>query len=230
MNMQQRFFLANAAETYGVRLPEYLVEAKTFLDAATKYRTEIETIEQPTFEGVTAKNITKTIDAIIAAAQHGERLTLATRVETIADGLLEDAYMRFKQVLMIGLAKPFDEAAEAFMAVYNGPAPHVQDPAMVATLGELVRLRDQLAGRVGQSTPAGDGFDLPTRVAVLPCKDVIAVKVPHRTSMLQRGSLEWLNSMLSVDGVRLKWQRPDQQAAQVAGLPRSYSATAKLSA
>ena len=223
MNMQ-RYFLANAAETYGVNLPEYLVEAKTFLDAATKYRTEVETAAQPTLVGVTAKTIAKTIDAILAAAQHGERLTLATRVETIADGLLTDAYARFAGVLMIALAKPFDEAASRFMAIYDGPASNVQDPATVATLGELVRVGDLMAGRVGQSTPAGDGFDLPTRCAVLPCKDVIAVKLPHRTSMLQRGSREWLDAMLSVDGVRLKWQTPDQQAAQVASLPRSYPA------
>jgi hypothetical protein len=220
----QRFFLSNAAETYGVDKSADLVAAEAFLDAATKYRTEVEALEQPTLEGVTAKTIARKIDAVLGAAQHGERLTLATRVETIADGLLTDAYARFKQVLMIDLAKPFDAAAEAFMAVYDGAAPHVQDPKTVEQLGELVRLRDQMAGRVGQSTPAGDGFDLPTRVATLPCKDVIAVKLPHRTHGMQRGSLDWLNAMLSVDGLRLVWQRPDQQAAAVAALPHSYPA------
>jgi hypothetical protein len=220
----QRFFLSNAAETYGVAKSADLVAAEAFLDAATKYRTEVEALEQPTLEGVTAKTIARKIDAILAAAQHSERLTLATRVETIADGLLTDAYARFKGILMIDLAKPFDEAASRFMAVYDGAAPHVQDPATVATLGELVRLRDQMAGRVGDATPSSDGFDLPTRVAVLPCKDVIAVKVPHRTHGMQRGSIEWLDAMLSVEGLRLKWHTPAQQAAQVAALPRSYPA------
>src|SRR5665811_874915 len=68
MNME-RYFLANAAETYAVDLPEYLVTAKAFLDAATKYRTEVEALEQPTLEGVNAKNIAKTIDAILVFSQ-----------------------------------------------------------------------------------------------------------------------------------------------------------------
>ena len=220
MNME-RYFLDNAAETYGVTVPGYLADAKAFLDAATTYRTEVEQTAQPTLEGVTAKTIGKTIDAILAAAQRGERLTLATRVETIADGLLTDAYARFKLVLMTDLAAPFDKAAVEFMAVYDRAPDAPQDPALVATLGELVRLRDEFAGRVGQSTPQGDAYDLPTRCAVLPYRDVIAVTVPARTHALQRGSLEWLNAMLSVEGVRLKWHSPAQQAAHVAALPQS---------
>jgi hypothetical protein len=219
MSSMDRYFLASAAETYGVDLPEYLVTAKAFLAAATKYRTEVEALEQPTLAGVNAKTIAKTIDAILAGAQHGERLTLASQVENTADGLLTDAYMRFKQVLLTELAAPFDKAAAEFMAVYDRNPDAPQDPAMVATLGELVRLRDQMAGRVGDATPTHSGADLPTRCAVLPCKDVLAVKVPHRTHALGRGELPWLNAMLSIEGVRLKWQTPTQQAAQVAAMP-----------
>ena len=78
---------------------------------------------------------------------------------------------------------------------------------------------------MGQSTPQGDAYDLPTRVTVLPYKDVLAVKIAHRTHGMQRGSVEWLSAMLSVEGVRLKWQTPAQQAAHVAALPRSYPVT-----
>jgi hypothetical protein len=131
---------------------------------------------------------------------------------------------RFKLVLMTALAKPFDEAAQKFTTIYDSAADAAQDAALVAKLGELVRLRDLLAGRVGQSTPQGAAYDLPTRTALLPCRDVIAVTVPARTRMLQRGSIEWLNAMLSVRGVRLKWHTPAQQAAHVAGLPHSYPA------
>jgi hypothetical protein len=224
MSSMDRYFLASAAETYGVDLPEYLVTAKAFLAAATKYRTEVEALEQPTLAGVNAKNIAKTIDAILVCAQHGERLTLATRVETIADGDVETAYMRFKQVLLTDLAAPFDKAAEKFMAVYDRAPDAPQDPATVATLGELVRVRDLMAGRVGAATPTHSGADLPTRCAVLPCKAVLAVKLPSRTHALGRGELPWLNAMLSIEGVRLKWQTPTQQAAQVDALPASYPA------
>jgi hypothetical protein len=224
MNLQ-RYFLTTAAETFAVAKPDYLLEAEAFLAAATKYRTEVETAAQPTLEGVTAKNIGKKIDAILAAAQHGERLTLATRVESIANGDVETAYMRFAGVLMTALAEPFDKAAQKFMAVYDRAPDAPQDPALVATLGELVRLRDEMApGRVGDATPTNGALDLPTRCALLPCKDVIAVTIPARTRMLQRGSLEWLNAMLSVEGVRLKWHTPAQQAAHVASLPHSYPA------
>jgi hypothetical protein len=53
--------------------------------------------------------------------------------------------MRFKQVLMLDLAKPFDEAAEAFMAIYDGPVPHVQDPVTVATLGAKNPIKQRAA-------------------------------------------------------------------------------------
>jgi hypothetical protein len=215
----ERFFLANAAETYGVAIPDYLAEARAFLAAATKYRTATEALARPTLDGVNAKNIAKTIDAILDADQHDERLALAARVEHIADGDVEAAYQRFKLVLLTELAAPFDKAAAEFMAVYDQGPTLRQDPALVTTLGELVRLRDQMAGRVGNSTPAGDAFDLPTRVAVMPSKDVAINKIPGRIQGTQRGALDWLNAMLSVDGVRLRWHRPDQQAAHVAALP-----------
>jgi hypothetical protein len=220
MTTQERFLLAAAAETYSVTLPEYLVTAKAFLAAATKYRTETEALAQPTLDGVNAKTIAKTIDAILAADQHDDRLALAVRVERNADSLLETAYARFKGVLLTELAKPFDQAAAEFMSTYDRAPDAPQDPATVATLGELVRVRDLLhPGRVGGGTPTHSGADLPTRCATLPCKDVLAVKLPARTHALQRGSLEWCNAMLSVDGVRLKWQTPAQQAAQVDALP-----------
>jgi hypothetical protein len=224
MNLQ-RYFLTDAAAQHGVPKPDYLLDAEAFLDAATKYRTEVEALEPPTLAGITPKTIGKTIDAILAGAQHGERLTLASQVENIADSDLETAYARFTQVLMVDLAKPFDAAAQVFMSVYDGPAPNVQDPAIVVTLGELVRLRDQMhPGRVGDSTPRHSAADLPTRCATLPCIDVLAVKVGARTFGTQRGSLEWLNGMLSVPGVRLKWLTPLEQTAHVAGLPVSSPA------
>lgn len=208
-----RFFLANAAEDYKIEIPDYLAEAKGFLAAATKYRTDLEALGAPTLAGVNAKTIVKTIDAVLAFAQRGDRLVLAAQVEHIADGLLEDAYARFKQVLLIELAAPFDKAAAEFMAVYDRTPDARQDPATLATLGELVRLRDLLApGRVGDATPANSGLDLPTRCATLPSKEVILVRLPGRTHGLQRGSLEWCNAMLSVDGVRLKWHTPAQHA------------------
>jgi hypothetical protein len=145
---------------------------------------------------------------------------LAGRVETIADSDLETAYWRFKTVLMDKLAVPFDKAASEFMAVYDGAAPNVQDPATVATLADLVRLRDKIApGRVGDATPANSGLDLPTRCATLPCKEVNLVTLPGRTHAMQRGSLEWLNAMLSVDGVRLKWLTPAEQNEHTVALP-----------
>jgi hypothetical protein len=223
--IMERIILSGAAETYNVEIPTYLAEALAFLAAATKYRTEVEQTAQPTLEGVTAKTIGKKIDAIIGAGDHVERLTLATRVETIANGDVETAYMRFAGVLLVELAKPFDEAAQKFMAVYDRAPDAAQDPALVAKLAELVRVRDQMApGRVGDATPTNGALDLPSRCALLPCKDVIAVTIPARTRMLQRGSLEWLNAMLSVEGVRLKWHTPAQQAAHVASLPHSYPA------
>jgi|GEM_PF-2477527 hypothetical protein len=224
MSSMDRYFLASAAETYGVTIPGYLADAKALLDAATKYRVGVEALEPPTLAGITPKTIASAIDAVLAFAQRDERLRLATRVETIADSDLETAYMRFKQVLLTELAPTFDKAAQAFMTVYDGPAPNVQDPAIVVTLGELVRLRDQMAGRVGDSTPRHSAADLPTRCATLPCIDVLAVKVGARTFGTQRGSIEWLNGMLSVPGVRLKWQTPLEQTAHVAGLPVSYPA------
>jgi hypothetical protein len=224
MNME-RYFLANAAETYGVPKPDYLLDAEAFLDAATKYRTEVEALTPPTLAGVGAKNIAKTIDAILVFSQRDERLRLAARVEHIADGDVETAYMRFKQVLLTDLAKPFDEAAQKFMAVYDRNPDAPQDPATLATLGELVRLRDQMApGRVGDATPSHSGADLPTRCATLLCMEDLAVKIPHRTHAMQRGSVEWCNAMLSVDGVRLKWQTPAEQASHTAAIPRAYAA------
>ena len=223
MNLQ-RYFLSTAAETFAVAKPDYLLEAEAFLAAATKYRTDVEKAAQPTLEGVTAKNIGKKIDAILAAAQHGERLTLATRVESVANDDVETAFERFKLILMTELAAPFAQLAAAFMVAYDRAPDAPQDPALVAKLGELVRLRDLMAGRVGDATPTYSAADLPTRVATLPCKDVLAVAVPARTHGMQRGSLEWLNAMLSVEGVRLKWHTPAQQAAHVASLPHSYPA------
>jgi len=225
MSNMEGILLAGAAETYGVTIPDYLVTAKAFLDAATKYRTEVEALEQPTLEGVNAKNIGVKVDAVLAFAQRDDRLALAVRVEHIADGDVETAYMRFKLVLLTELAKPFDKAAAEYMAVYDRAPDGAQDPALVATLGGLVRLRDQMApGRVGAATPRHSGADLPTRCATLPYLDVLAVKIPHRTHALERGSLEWLNGMLSVEGVRLKWQTPAQQAAQVDAMPVTYAA------
>jgi len=225
MSSMDRYFLASAAETYGVTIPDYLAEAKALLDAATKYRIEVEALEQPTLAGITPKTIGVKVDAVLAFAQRDERLRLASQVENTADGLLTDAYARFQQVLLVELAKPFDDAAEAYMTVYDNPDPGVtQDPAIVLQLGELVRLRDQMAGRVGDATPTHSGADLPTRCAVLPYKDVLAVKVPHRTHALGRGELPWLNAMLSIEGVRLKWQTPTQQAAQVDAMPVHYPA------
>ena len=222
MSAMERNTLSTAARTYGVTKPDYLLEAEAFLAAATKYRIEVETAAQPTLAGVNAKNIAKRIDAILAAAQNGERLTLATRVEVIANGDVETAYMRFQGVLMTALAKPFDELASRFMAAYDSAPDAPQDQALVAKLGELVRVRDQMAGTVGQSTPQGAAYDLPTRCALLPYRDVIAVTVPARTRMLQRGSIEWLRAMLSVEGVRLRWNTPAQQAAHVAALPTAH--------
>src|ERR1019366_1840719 len=158
MNLQ-RYFLSTAAETFTVAKPDYLLDAEAFHDAATGYRTQVEQAAQPTLAGVTAKTIGKKIDAILAAAQHGERLRLATLVEHTADGLLETAYMRFAGVMMTALAKPFDEAAEKFMAVYDRNPTAPQDPATVATLGELVRVRDLMAGRVGDATPTYSAAD-----------------------------------------------------------------------
>ncbi len=227
--MSNRHILANAAETYGVALPDYLTTAKALLEAAETYKADVAALTPPTLEGVTAKTIAKTIDAVLAFAQRDDRLKLASRVEAIADAAVEFAYMRFQETLMTDLAKPFDKAASKFMAVYDANPHAAQDPATVATLCDLIRLRDQMAGRVGASTPTGDLYDLPTRVTTLPNKDVLARKIPVRVGNLRHDSVEWLNAMLSIEGIRLKWQTPAEQAAHIATLPRyseAYTASA----
>jgi len=220
----QRMAYARAAATYGVPIPDYLATAQAFHAAATAYRVGVETAVQPTLAGITAANIAATVDAILAAGQHDDRLALATRVETIGYGLLGDAYMRFKEVLMIELAAPFDKAAQKFMTVYDRDPNAPQDPATVATLEDLVRLRDMLAGRVGASTPTGDVYDLPSRCTTAPNRDALTGHMTSRTHLLGRGSLEWLNAMLAIPGVRLKWQTPAQQVAHIAALPQHATA------
>jgi hypothetical protein len=219
MNAMERNLLDNVAETYGVTLPEWFVEAKTFATASTKYRVEVEAVVPPTLAGVTAKTFAKRIDAILAAAQHDERLRLAAEVERTAGGLLVAAYARFAGVLLTELAEPFNAAAEAFMAAYDSNA--TPTPEVVATLGELVRVRDVMANRVGDATPTYPAADLPTRCATLPHLTVLAVALPKATHALTRGSVEWCNAMLGVDGVRLKWLSPAAQSAHVASLPHA---------
>ena len=221
-----RYLILNAADTYDIAHPDYLVTALTFLEAAKSYQAKVAALTVPTLDGVNATNIAQTIDAVLAFAQQAERLTLATRVVAIADSAVESAIMRFEVVLMTDLAKPFDEAAEAFMAVYDSNPTAPQDPATVATLCALIRLRDQLgarSSRIRNDLP-GDMYDLPTRVTVLPSKDIFHAKIPVRAGHLRHDSIEWVNAMLSIDGVRLKWQTPAQQAAQVASLPRESTA------
>jgi hypothetical protein len=95
MSNMERIILSGAARTYEVEKPDYLLDAEKFLAAAAKFRIEVETAEQPTLEGVTAKTISKKIDEIIAAGDHLERLTLAARVEVIANGDVEAAFDDF---------------------------------------------------------------------------------------------------------------------------------------
>jgi hypothetical protein len=82
--------------------------------------------------------------------------------------------------------------------------------------------RNSAAGNGAESQSKAGGL-LVSSVPAGPdcCRDHAAdgaVKVPVSTHGMQRGSLEWLNAMLSVEGVRLKWHAPAQQAAHVAGL------------
>lgn len=224
--MSNRHAFALAAETYGVPVPDYITKAQALLDAAQKYKADLLALEAPTLNDVTPTTISKRVDAVLAFAQRDERLALANRIEAAADTEVETAWcLRFKLTLMTDLAEPFDEAAQAFMDVYDNDDPNAhQDPAVVATLGELVRLRDLLtSGRRGDGLP-GEMYDLPTRVTVLPDQDAITRKIPVRVGNLTRGSIEWLNAMLSIDGVRLKWHTPAQQAEHVAGLRRRTTA------
>jgi len=232
MSNMDRHFILNAAETYGITHPDYLTTAQTFLEAAQTYQAKAAALTQPTLEDVTAKTISVKVDAVLAFAQQTERLTLAARVVAIADGQVETAIMRFKGVLMVELAKPFDKAASKYMAVYDTNPLAPQDMATVATLLDLMRMRDLLAtsARTRNDLP-GEVYDWPTRVATLPDKDVLARKIPVRTGDCRRDSVEWFNGMLSIPGVRLKWQTPAQQAAHAAALPRESTAyTASASA
>ncbi|HWC35817.1 MAG TPA: hypothetical protein VG650_13450 [Mycobacteriales bacterium] len=209
-----RSLVAAAAETYGVKHPPYVVEAQRLADAATAYRLEVERLTEPSLESVTAGTISKVIDQVLAFDQRARRLELARRVEVEALVKLDAAFSRFKGVMLQSLAGPFDSAAATFMASYDsGTTP---DPKIVATLTDLVRVRDLLSDRVDEGFPMSN-TDLPTRVAVWQSRDDL-IRLRHRANGTERGSQPWLEAVLSLGG-RLKWQTRHEQIAHVTALP-----------
>ena len=217
--------LTIVCEDFGIPLPDYVIAAQHLKAAASALYVKVDAETPPTTNGVTAKSLEATFKALLAWPGHDARMAVAAQLSQVADTAESDAWARFSQPLMEQLRAPFDRLAGQFMITYDSGAP--QDAAAVATLGELVRVRDQMAGRVGDATPTYSAADLPTRCATLPYLDVLAVQVPARTHALQRGSLEWLNAMLSVEGCRLRWHTPIEQAAHVAGL-RHHAAPVKV--
>ncbi len=216
INAGTRALLTQTAENYGIPIPDYVADAQELVDAATAYRLELTQMTEPSIGAVTPLTISATVDGILAYDQRDRRLELARRIETEATTRLDAAFGRFRGVLLTALAEPYDHAAVMFMDAYDT---HTEPaPWTVATLADLIRVRDALAGRVGEGLP-GNGYDLPTRIATYPDHHSILNRQRLRTEGMSRGSRQWLDALLSIPGVRLKWQTPSEQAAHIEALP-----------
>lgn len=226
MNTFDRQLVIQAAERYKVKLPGYVFDAQTLLDAATTYKAQVAGLEQPQLDDVTPTTIGEVVDRVLAFGQRDERLRLACKVEAIAANALDFAVMRLSSVLMTALAAPFDTVAQQFMDAYD--TQQRQNPAVVATLADLIQVRDLLAtGKIGDGLP-GVAFDIPTRTATFPDRHAVLNRYRLRTAGKDRGTEAWFTSLLSISGVRLKWQTPEQQREHVHNLPAGDDALAKF--
>jgi hypothetical protein len=212
---QTRQLILSAADDYEVELPDSVTDAQKLHAAALSYVSKIEATTQPTIASITApKDVAPIVDALLAWPQRDERLLIARRVEVEMRVRLNAAVEGFGTVLHSALGPVFTAAAADFTARYE--AGDQQDPATVATLSDLVRVADALAGPVDQGFSM-TGSDRPTRVLVWRTRNDM-IRLRHRASDTQRGSQPWLEAALSL-GATLTWQTRAEQIAHVAALP-----------
>jgi hypothetical protein len=150
-------------------------------------------------------------DLIAARAAHDKAAELA-------------AWARFSRPLMEALRAPFDTAATAYMGGNQGSLP---------TLCALGQIRDLLAegwpppltnhGNVTtlQVRSQADGGEWERSIRVLDVGSVLMAEclLPDATRGTTRLQPDWFAAVLTVPGVKIKWQTPTDQVAMDWRLP-----------
>jgi hypothetical protein len=197
--------LANACDSFKIKLPPRIIDAGKLVDATQALAAEIRAEAPPDPYTLTPANLPALHSAMVSWPSHADRLAAADRLAQVAanDHLLA-AWDAFSAALLELFRQPFDAAVARLIA---------GDSTALEPVQHLVRVRDVLANVAPRAKVRSDAFERVTRLLVVPSYEVALNSVRFRTEGTEPYSAAWLDAVQALD-CTIAWQTPaDQEAA-----------------